>query len=120
MAQRIFKWAVFSLSILIVNLLTTYITDYFLAYKGITSPFKFTFIGMLIIIAIFYPLFTYLDGQAQRISARLLRKGKGIFGRTIGLFLTYFFLLFLLYCIYARLWFHLDVVKYLALQVNIF
>lgn len=115
--QKIFKFFVFSITILIINLLTTYITDYFMAYKGTTNPLRFTAIGMGVLVVCFYPLFTYLDDQVQKLAAKILKKGNNLFGRTIGIIIAYAAVLFVLFCFYAHLWFKIDMVRYLINQL---
>jgi len=104
---------VMSISILLVNLLTSFITDYFLSYKYTFNPLKFTAIGMLVLIAVFYPAFEYFDRIVERFAAKLLLHGKNVFGRFMGVLLVYIFIMFILFCIYANLWFHVDVFRML-------
>lgn len=78
-------------------------------YKRITNPFKFTAIGMLVLIAVFYPLFGFMDGKVKDITKRLVNKGRNVFGKTFGILFVFSLLLFFIYCIYARLWFSINV-----------
>lgn len=110
MNQKIFKFFVFSITILLVNLLTTFISDYFLQFKNGTDALRFTAIGMGVIVLVFYPAFNYINGIVEKVTARFLKKGKNLFGRTIGVYLAFAIMLFILYYIYARIWFHVDVI----------
>lgn len=100
-----------AITILLVNLLTTFIADYLLVYKGNISPLKFTAIGMGIIVVVFYPAFEYLNGIVEKLTTRFLKKGNNIFGRTLGVYITFLALLFIIYCIYAHIWFNVNVIK---------
>ncbi|NJO68738.1 MAG: hypothetical protein HC830_05175 [Bacteroidetes bacterium] len=59
--RKFFGFCVLVITVLVVNLLTGYITDYLLNYKGATNPLKFTAIGMVILVLILYPAFKFLD-----------------------------------------------------------
>lgn len=109
MNQKIFNFLVFCNTILIVNLITTFITDYFMGFKNQTDTFKFTAIGMGVIVLIFYPFFQYINRFTERFTAKLLKKGKNYFGRLFGVYLVFCILLFIIYCIYAYIWFRVNV-----------
>lgn len=111
MNRKIFNFFVFSVTILLVNLLTTFVADCFMKYKGQTNNLKFTAIGMCIIVLVFYPAFEYLNGIVEKITSRFLKKGNNLFGRILGVYITFFIILFILYCIYAHIWFDVNVVK---------
>ncbi|HCT30746.1 MAG TPA: hypothetical protein DIW31_08415 [Bacteroidales bacterium] len=80
-------------------------------YKGNISPLRFTAIGMGVIVVVFYPAFEYLNGIVEKFTTRFLKKGNNLFGRTLGVYITFFILLFTLYCIYAHIWFDVNVIK---------
>jgi hypothetical protein len=107
--KKIINFCILAITILTVNLLTGYITDYFLRYKHITNPFKFTAIGMLILVAVFYPVFEFIENKVEGITKELIKKGNNAFGKILGVILVFALLLSVLYCIYAKLWFHLNI-----------
>lgn len=111
MNRRIFNFLVFCITILIVNLISTFITDYLMKFKNHTEYLKFTAIGMVVVVLIFYPLFEYLNLFTEKITTQLLKKGKNIFGRTIGIYISFLIMIALLYYIYAHVWFDVDLVK---------
>jgi hypothetical protein len=111
MNQKIFKFLVLSITILLVNLFSTLVTDYFMQYKHTTDALRFTAIGMVVIVLVFYPAFNYISGIVEKITVRFLKKGKNIFGRFLGVYFAFAIVLFVLYYIYARIWFHVDVVR---------
>lgn len=112
MNRKIFNFLVLVVTILLINLLSNFIADYFITkYKGNTSYLKFTAIGMGVIVIIFYPAFEYLNGIVEKITTRFLKKGNNLFGRILGVYIAFFVMLFILYCLYARVWFDVNVLK---------
>ncbi|NVO10175.1 MAG: hypothetical protein HXX16_09465 [Bacteroidales bacterium] len=111
MNRRIFNFLVICVTILLVNLLTTFITDYFMAYKNHTNYLKFTAIGMGAIVLVLYPAFEYINRLVEKFTTSFLKKGKNIFGRTLGVYIAFCIIIFILYCIYARIWFHINVIE---------
>jgi len=112
MNRKIFNFLVLVVTILLINLLSNFIADYFITkYKGHTSYLKFTAIGMGVIVIIFYPAFEYLNGIVEKITTRFLKKGNNLFGRILGVYIAFFVMLFILYCLYARVWFDANVIK---------
>lgn len=80
-------------------------------FKNQTDSIKFTAFGMVVIVLIFYPLFEYLNKFTETVTTRFLKKGKNVFGRSLGIYISFLILLSILYYMYARVWFHLDVIK---------
>lgn len=109
MNRRIFSFLVLFVTILIANLITTLITDYFLRFRGQSSALKFTAIGMVVIVVLFYPLFEYINRLTERATARLLRKGRNLFGRILGIYIAFALVILAMYCIYAYTWFNVNV-----------
>ena len=113
MYRFLFRFAVTSLTILTATLLTTAISDYMVSYKNHYRPLTFTFIGMAIIIVVFYPLFMKMEEWVKTISKKVLKTGKSMAGRHLGLALTFLVWLLVLFYFYAKAWYHLDFVKIL-------
>jgi hypothetical protein len=113
MYRFFFRFAVTSLTILTATLLTTAISDYMVTYKNHYKPFTFTFIGMGIIILVFYPLFIKLEEWVKIVSRKVLKTGKSMAGRYLGLAFTFLAWLLVLFYFYAKTWYHLDFVKIL-------
>ena len=112
-SKNIFSFCVLVITVLAVNLLTQYISQFVLVYRHITNPFKYTAIGMAIIVAILYPSFKFLNEIVKAFTRLILKKGKYLFGKTIGMIILFMALIFILYCIYAYLWFRINVIKIL-------
>ena len=112
--RNLFSFCVLIITILIVNLLTGYITDYLMNYKGVTNPLKFTAIGMIVLVLILYPAFKFLDQLISAMAKKVMTKGHHMFGKVIGTIIMFAVVLFVLYCVYAKQWFGINVPKLLV------
>ncbi|RPH33550.1 MAG: hypothetical protein EHM93_04510 [Bacteroidales bacterium] len=117
MNRKIFNFFVLAITILLVNLLTTFIADYLMKYRGQTDFLKFTAIGMGVIVLVFYPAFEYMNGIVEKFTTKFLKKGNNLFGRTIGIYITFLVMLFILYCVYAHIWFNVNVIKVIFIRI---
>lgn len=93
------------ISLLTANLLTTYIDEYFLSYKREFSRPIFTLIGMAVVVAIYYPLFTRIDMWSSRFSEKFLKAGKTLSGKKAGIYFTFLIAFAVLFYFYGELWF---------------
>ena len=109
MYRKLFKIAVTAITILTANLLTNYISNLFTDYKSHFKPLQFTLIGMGVVLIIFYHLFTRLEFWLNSISAKFIRSSKSLGGKYVGLFISFFICLVILFYFYARLWYSLDI-----------
>ena len=113
MYKALFKFVVTTLTILTVNLLTIKLTDYLISFKTHYRPITFTLVAMGVITIIFYPLFMWLEDWLNDLSAKIVRSGKSFGGRYLGLLVIYFVCLTILLYFYAKMWYHLDLIKVL-------
>jgi hypothetical protein len=113
MYRFFFRFTVTTLTILTANLLTTAISDYMVSFKNATKPLAFTFIGMLIIVVVFYPLFMKLEKWVERISMSMVKSGRSLAGKYLGLSLTLAGGILVLFYFYARMWYHVDFLRIL-------
>lgn len=104
---------VLMISVLTVNLLTGYITNYIIHYKLDLNPFKFTAIAMLVLVFILVPAYSYLGSQVELLAARILVKGSNSFGKILGLLFAFGLIFSILYAIYLRQLFHINLLTYL-------
>jgi hypothetical protein len=111
MYRFLFRFVVTTITILTANLLTTAISDYMVTYKNTARPLTFTLIGMAIIVIVFYPLFIKLEDWVTGFSVKLVKSGKSIAGKYLGLFLIFVVCLVVLGYFYARMWYQIDIVK---------
>ena len=113
MYKKIFNVMVLMISVLTVNLLTGYITDYIVHYKLDLNPFKYTAIAMLVLVFILVPAYSYLGGQVELLVARVLVKGSNRFGKIMGLLFSFALIFSALYAIYLHQLFHISLPAYL-------
>ena len=113
MYSKLFKLVIAAITILTINLLTTYLINYMINYKTHYNPLTYTLIEMGIMVLIFYPLFTKMEDWLNVLSAKIARKGRSFAGKYLGLLLTFVVCISVLLCLYAKLWYKLDVVKLL-------
>jgi hypothetical protein len=113
MYRFLFRFTVTTLTILTATLLTSAISDYMVSYRYSTKPLIFTFIGMAIIVVVFYPLFMKLEGWVEVISVRVVKSGRTLAGKYLGLILTLLCGILILFYFYARMWYHVDFFKIL-------
>jgi hypothetical protein len=111
MYRFLFRFVVTTITILTANLLTTAISDYMVTYRNTARPLTFTLIGMAIIVIVFYPLFVKLEDWVTGFSVKLVKSGKSLAGKYLGLFLIFFVCLVILGYFYARMWYQIDIVR---------
>jgi hypothetical protein len=111
MYRHLFRFAVTTLTILTANLITTAISDYVIGYKNNFKPLVFTLLGMGLIVIIFYPLFMKVNEWVNGLSVRIIRSGRSLAGKYLGLILAFFSALCILTYFYARMWYNIDLIK---------
>jgi len=113
MYRYFFRFVVATLTILTANLLTTAISNYMTTYRNHVKPLTFTLIAMAIIVVVFYPLFIKMEDWLKSLSVRFIRTGKSVGGKYVGLFITFLGGLVILMYFYAKMWYHIDLLKVL-------
>ena len=113
MYKYFFRFVVTTLTILTANLITNGISDYMVIYKYSTKPVGFTFIGMMIIVVVFYPLFIKLEDWISDISVRFIKSGRSLAGKYLGLLAAFSGGMLALFYFYARMWYHIDFLRVL-------
>jgi hypothetical protein len=104
-----FRFVVMTLTILTANLITIAINNYMVSYKYHYRPLVFTFLGMAIIVVVFYPLFIRLESWVKDISIKVVKSGKSVAGRYMGLVLVLLLGLMVLSYFYAKMWYHINI-----------
>lgn len=102
-----------AITILTANLLTTAISNYLVTFRSDATPLVFTLIAMAAIVLILYPLFTLLEDWAKTVSLKIVRKGKSLAGKYLGLLLAFISCLAVLCYYYTKMWYHIDLFKIL-------
>ena len=108
MYRYFFRFVVMTLTILTANLITIAINNYMVSYKYHYKPLVFTFLGMAIIVVVFYPLFIKLESWVKDISVRVVKSGNSVAGKYLGLVLVFLLGLLVLSYFYARMWYHIN------------
>lgn len=99
---------VLMISVLTLNLLTGFITNYIINYKTDINPYKFTGIAMLTLVFILVPAFRYMSSKVEIVVARVLVSGSNSFGKTIGLLFSFALIFGILFIIYLHQWFDIN------------
>jgi hypothetical protein len=68
---------------------------------------------MVIIVVVFYPLFVKLEDWIESFSKKMIKSGNSLAGKYLGLALTFLFGLVILVYFYARVWYHIDLIRVL-------
>jgi hypothetical protein len=68
---------------------------------------------MIIIVVVFYPLFMKLEGWIEEISVRMVKSGRSLAGKYLGLSLTFLGGILALFYFYAKMWYHIDFLRVL-------
>jgi hypothetical protein len=113
MYKYLFRFIVTTLTILTANLITNAISNYMVTYRYSTRPIAFTFIGMMIIVVVFYPLFIRLEDWISGISVRFVKSGRSLAGKYFGLAAAFSGGMVILFYFYARMWYHIDFIMVL-------
>lgn len=111
MYRYLFRFAVTTLTILTANLITTAISDYVIGYKNNFKPLIFTLLSMGIIVLVFYPLFMKVNDWVNGLSVRIIRSGRSLAGKYMGLFLAFIAALLVLTFFYARMWYDINIFR---------
>jgi hypothetical protein len=114
MYRYFFRFVVTTLTILIANLLTNAVSDYMISYKNHVKPVTFTLLAMGIIVVVFYPLFIKMEEWVKILSVRVIKSGKSLAGKYLGLTLAFLTALMVLCYFYTRMWYHIDLFRALV------
>lgn len=113
MQRYLFRFFVIIITILTANLVTNAIGNWLVTFRHHMKPVVFTFVGMGVTVVIFYPLFIRLEEWVKRLSIKLLKSGKKIWGRFFGFLFAFLIALLVLFWFYAKMWYNLDFIKIL-------
>lgn len=108
---------VLMISVLTLNLLTGFITNYIVHYKIDINPFKFTAIAMFALVFILVPAYSYMSGQIEILVARILVSGSNSFGKTIGLLISFAIIFGILFTIYLQQWFNINLLEVIKMRI---
>ncbi len=114
MYKKIFNTMVLMISVLTLNLITSFTTSYIVHYKINLNPYKFTAIAMLVLVFILVPSYKYMSGKIEILVARVLISGPNSFGKIIGLLFSFGVVFSILFIIYLHQWFNINVFDFIT------
>jgi hypothetical protein len=82
-------------------------------YRNQYNPLTFTFLGMMVTVVVFYPLFIKLESWVKDLSIRAIKSGKSVAGKYMGLLLVFAVGLLVLSYFYAKMWYHINIFQLL-------
>lgn len=92
-------------SVLLANIVSNWLDEYMLTFRDSFKPYVFTWIGMLVVVLLYYPLFNHIDKWATVLSEKAIRSGNKFWGRYLGPIFTFLIILLALYTFYGYEWF---------------
>lgn len=107
--RKFANFLLFIISILTVNLITTFISDYMMSYMHLTHPLKATLIGMVLMVFILYPAYNWIDELSGIITVKIFTAGRNAGGKFLGLLWAFFVAFGVLFLCYMYIWFHIRV-----------
>jgi hypothetical protein len=117
MYKKLFNIMVLMISVLTLNLLTGFITNYIVHYNLNINPYKFTAIAMLTLVFILVPSYRYMSSRVEILVAKLLVSGSNSFGKTLGLIISFATIFGILFAIYIRQWFHINLLHEIKISL---
>jgi len=94
---------------LIVNLIEEGFENYLSTVAHKYDPYIFTAVGMALLFVSIYFLFVKMEEWVNKLIEKLLRAGKHIVGKKVGIFIAFFMILFIIYWFYAKMWYNIDI-----------
>lgn len=109
MQLKLGKFFVFVLTIFIAEIVSIWAKNYLNIHTGYKSPYILTAVQMAIMIAIYYPLVAFISGISENISRHFVRVTKKTAGGgSFGLILAFLVGLTIVYLIFLRLWYRIN------------
>lgn len=113
MYRHLFRFAVTTLTILTVNLITSKVSDLLISQRWETKPLRFSLIAMAIITLIFYPLFLKMEAWLNQLTRRFVKAGHSVVGRFFGLLAMFVAGLVILLYFYVEMWYGINIFSHL-------
>ncbi len=102
------------ISVLIIQLLTGYITNKIIHYETGLSPYKVTAFAMVALVFVLVPAYRYMHSKVEVIVAKILLSGSNSLGKTVGLIVSFALVFGILFLIYLHHWFNINLFDYLS------
>lgn len=99
--------------IVVVILLAELVNAYFLLilqkYKSDNHPYRSTFIHMVVMLVLYYPMITYLDKYLKSGSQQIVKHSQTITkNRNLGMFIGFIAVVILIWMALAKIWYDAD------------
>jgi hypothetical protein len=102
--KQLTKFTVYSITILTAYLLSEYLVGFLNNYYKEKTYFS-VFIGMLVVLAVYFPVVTFLDKYIKQMSKTYVNKSKGLAKNSgIGIILGFLVMFFVLFVLFALVW----------------
>lgn len=112
MNRKLSKLFVTSLTILTVSLIAIYLREQINDHFNHRKNYQAVFVGMLLMVAIYYPMTTLLNQYFESLSKKIVSKSKKISkSSSVGMFIGFSLAIFVLFIFYAQLWYGIDVIR---------
>ena len=110
--SKILKVFVLIVAILSVDLLMNWVQQQLAVNGSIRGNlFLAPIIMMGVVLIVLYPLITHIEKWSASFSKQFFKMGKKLAGRKFGIFLSFFLAMAILYYLYAKFWFHIDMIR---------
>jgi hypothetical protein len=107
-SRNVTKFCVFILTIFVAEIASAIAKRYIQIHTGHKDPYVLTAIQMGIIIAIYYPVFTFINKIAENISKHFIRKTKQATGSSsLGLIIAFLSGLGIIYVVFLKMWYNI-------------
>lgn len=111
-SRKFFSFLTMLAGVLCANLLSSKLEEWLLKQDYDLHPYTLTWIGMLIVVLVLFPLFSYMDNWVKDITAKILKGGKSIGGKYTGLILVFLLFMAVLHYFYAKDWFAFNDIQF--------
>ncbi len=111
-SRKFFSFLTMLAGVLCANLLSSKLEEWLLKQDYDLHPYTLTWIGMLIVVLVLFPLFSYMDKWVKDITAKILKGGKSIGGKYTGLILVFLLFMAVLHYFYAKDWFAFNDIQF--------
>ena len=108
--RKLTKYVILVFTILLADIIKEIILHYIGFHKNFRHPYTSVALGMGIIVLVFYPLFLLMETIMEKIAESYIHNTKKIAGGSMkGLIIALFLGLGVLYFVYLKVWFNLNI-----------
>ena len=109
-ARKLTRYVILIFTILLADIIKELVLHLIGLEKDAHHPYSSTLIGMGIIVAVFYPMFTIMEKALEYITESYVKTTKGATGGSIkGLMIAFSVGFLVLYSAYLKVWFNINV-----------